>query len=125
MNTRYLGGALIEQDPAVIAFAREQAGNDDIIRAYGFVTRCATKSSTILICRWAGKVIRRRWRWSAPAVGACQGALLTACCRAAGIPARPGYADVVNHLATEKLIVTWQRYFRLAFYAEFGSMAPG
>ncbi|TAM11211.1 MAG: transglutaminase family protein [Nevskiaceae bacterium] len=30
-------------------------------------------------------------------------ALLAACCRAAGIPARLGYADVRNHLSTERL----------------------
>ncbi|GIT25833.1 MAG: hypothetical protein CM1200mP41_18770 [Gammaproteobacteria bacterium] len=29
--------------------------------------------------------------------------LLAACCRALGIPARLGYADVFNHLSTEKL----------------------
>ncbi len=31
-------------------------------------------------------------------------ALLAACARIHGIPARPGYADVVNHLATPRLI---------------------
>ena len=31
-------------------------------------------------------------------------ALLAACCRVLGIPARPGYADVRNHLATPRLI---------------------
>ncbi|MGE3772231.1 MAG: transglutaminase family protein [Gammaproteobacteria bacterium] len=30
-------------------------------------------------------------------------ALLTACCRAIGIPARPGYADVKNHLSTARM----------------------
>ena len=29
--------------------------------------------------------------------------LLAACCRALGIPARLGYADVLNHLSTEKM----------------------
>lgn len=29
--------------------------------------------------------------------------LLAACCRARGIPARLGYADVLNHLSTEKM----------------------
>lgn len=32
-----------------------------------------------------------------------KGALYAAVCRAAGIPARPGYADVRNHLTTERL----------------------
>ncbi|MDP6426677.1 MAG: transglutaminase family protein [Rhodospirillales bacterium] len=31
-------------------------------------------------------------------------ALLTACCRINGVPARPGYADVRNHLATPRLL---------------------
>ncbi len=31
-------------------------------------------------------------------------ALMAACCRIHGIPARPGYADVINHLATDKLL---------------------
>jgi transglutaminase-like putative cysteine protease len=35
-------------------------------------------------------------------------ALLTAACRAAGIPARVGYADVRNHLSTERLRRTLQ-----------------
>ncbi|MCC7120989.1 MAG: transglutaminase family protein [Gammaproteobacteria bacterium] len=30
-------------------------------------------------------------------------ALLAACCRAIGIPARPGYADVRNHLSTARM----------------------
>jgi transglutaminase-like putative cysteine protease len=32
-----------------------------------------------------------------------KGALMTACARRAGIPARPGYADVRNHLTSERL----------------------
>ena len=31
-------------------------------------------------------------------------ALLAACCRIHAIPARPGYADVKNHLATDRLL---------------------
>jgi transglutaminase-like putative cysteine protease len=31
-------------------------------------------------------------------------ALLTSCCRIFGIPARPGYADVINHLSTARLM---------------------
>ncbi len=44
-------------------------------------------------------------------------ALLAACARVAGIPARVGYADVRNHLSTEKLdelvggnVYTWHSY---------------
>ena len=32
--------------------------------------------------------------------------LLTACCRAIGVPARPGYADVRNHLSTARMRAT-------------------
>ena len=32
-----------------------------------------------------------------------KGAVMTACARAAGIPARPGYADVRNHLTSKRL----------------------
>lgn len=43
-------------------------------------------------------------------VGWCvtKAALLAAACRAAGIPARLGYADVRNHLSTEKMRQTMQ-----------------
>ena len=105
----YLGpGALIEsEDPAVIAFAREQAGDgDDITRA---VRLYHAVRDQILYDPYLP--LGRRESYSAKVAlvsgrGWCvsKAALLTACCRAVGIPARPGYADVVNHLATEKLI---------------------
>ncbi|MGB5808896.1 MAG: transglutaminase family protein [Polyangiales bacterium] len=48
--------------------------------------------------------IRASWTLSL-GYGWCvpKAALLTACCRAAGIPAKVGYADVKNHLSTARL----------------------
>jgi transglutaminase-like putative cysteine protease len=99
--------ALIDSDhPAVVAFARQHAsGTDDRQRAValfyavrdGFrydpysvdLSPKGMKASTVL----------------ATGVGWCvpKAALLAAAARAAGIPARVGYADVRNHLSTERM----------------------
>src|SRR5690606_22048978 len=46
----------------------------------------------------ASSVLRNGHGWCVP-----KAALLTAVCRAAGIPARMGFADVRNHLSTERM----------------------
>ncbi len=46
----------------------------------------------------ASRVIANGYGWCTP-----KAALLAAVCRASGIPARLGYADVRNHLSTQKL----------------------
>ena len=46
----------------------------------------------------ASTALARRKGWCVP-----KAALLAACCRATGIPARLGFADVRNHLSTERL----------------------
>ena len=46
----------------------------------------------------ASKVITNGYGWCVP-----KAALLAAACRAAGVPARLGYADVRNHLSTAKM----------------------
>jgi transglutaminase-like putative cysteine protease len=46
----------------------------------------------------ASQVIAKGYGWCTP-----KAALLAAVCRASGIPARLGYADVRNHLSTEKM----------------------
>jgi transglutaminase-like putative cysteine protease len=99
--------AMVDSDhPAVQTFAREHAlGADDRERAValyyavrdGFrydpyrmdLTRHGMCASTVL-------------DWG---VGWCvtKATLLTASCRAAGIPARLGFADVRNHLSTERM----------------------
>jgi transglutaminase-like putative cysteine protease len=46
----------------------------------------------------AGRCVERGRGWCVT-----KAALLAACCRAIGIPARPGYADVRNHLSTARM----------------------
>ena len=46
----------------------------------------------------ASTVLANGHGWCVP-----KAALLTAACRAAGIPARMGFADVRNHLSTERM----------------------
>jgi transglutaminase-like putative cysteine protease len=99
--------ALVDSDhPAVISFARQHAqGSDDRTRAVALYNavrdgfrydpyRCdlsplGMRASTVL----------------AIGVGWCvpKATLLAAACRAAGIPARLGFADVRNHLSTERM----------------------
>jgi transglutaminase-like putative cysteine protease len=51
----------------------------------------------------ASTVLANGYGWCVP-----KAALLAAACRAAGIPARVGYADVRNHLSTERMRQTMQ-----------------
>ena len=94
-------------NPAIVAFARESLGDaetvkDKALALYGavrdriqydpyidFLNPAEFRASDVL---HAGR-------------GFCVGksALLTAVARAAGIPARPGYADVRNHLTSKRL----------------------
>ena len=99
--------AAIDADhPTVIAFARSHAqGDDDRARAVslylavrdGFrydpyradLSPQGMKASTVLA---------QGHGWCVP-----KATLLAAACRAAGIPARLGFADVRNHLSTERM----------------------
>ena len=99
--------ALIDSDhPAVVAFAaRHAVGADATARAValyyavrdGFrydpyrvdLSPAGMKASTVLEAGHGWCVTKA--------------ALLAAACRAAGIPARVGYADVRNHLSTERM----------------------
>ena len=51
----------------------------------------------------ASQVIEQGYGWCVP-----KAALLAAAARAAGIPARVGYADVRNHLSTQRMRETMQ-----------------
>jgi len=107
-DTYLLLGRLIEsEDPAVIAFAAKAVGGEtdprqkalklfyavwDDVRYNVYLPLADIKS-------YSGKealAMGRGWCVS-------KAALLAACARAQGIPARPGYADVRNHMATPKL----------------------
>ena len=99
--------AMVDSDhPAVQAFAREHArGADDRARAVALYYavrdgfrydpyRCELTPEGMK----ASQVIALGAGWCVP-----KATLLAAVCRAAGIPARLGFADVKNHLSTERM----------------------
>jgi transglutaminase-like putative cysteine protease len=99
--------ALIDSDhPAVQAFARQHAlGPDDRARAVGlyYAVRDGFRYDPYRIdlspkgmC--ASSVLAQGHGWCVT-----KAVLLAAACRAVGIPARLGFADVRNHLSTERL----------------------
>ncbi len=98
---------MVDSDhPAVVAFAREHArGADDRERAVSlyYAVRDGFRYDPYRIDlsvmgMKASTVLAKGYGWCVP-----KAALLAAVCRAAGIPARVGYADVRNHLSTERL----------------------
>jgi transglutaminase-like putative cysteine protease len=103
---------LIDSDhPDVIAFARQHGqGSDareravalnlavrDLIRYDPYQIDLSPQGMR------ASTALHNGHGWCVP-----KAALLAAVCRAAGIPARLGYADVRNHLSTERLRQTMQ-----------------
>lgn len=99
--------ALIDSDhPAVVAFARQHAlGQSDRERAvalYGAVRDGFRYDPYHINLSVAGMrasgVLAMGHGWCVT-----KAALLAAACRAVGIPARVGFADVRNHLSTERM----------------------
>ncbi|CAG1019840.1 hypothetical protein BURC_04758 [Burkholderiaceae bacterium] len=99
--------ALIDSDhPAVAAFAERHAlGADDRERAVSLyrAVRDQFRYDPYRIDlspdgMRASRVIEQGFGWCVP-----KAALMAAAARAAGIPARVGYADVRNHLSTERM----------------------
>jgi transglutaminase-like putative cysteine protease len=99
--------ALIDGDhAAVIAFARQHAqGRDERERAVALYDavrdgfRYDPYRIDLSVAGMRGSsVLAQGYGWCVP-----KAALLAAACRAAGIPARVGYADVRNHLSTERM----------------------
>jgi transglutaminase-like putative cysteine protease len=99
--------ALIDADhPAVAAFARDHgAGSGDRERAVAlyYAVRDGFRYDPYRIDlspagMKASAVLARGHGWCVP-----KATLLAAACRAAGIPARVGFADVRNHLSTERM----------------------
>lgn len=99
----------VESDaPEVIAFAKAAAGDisDPVERAVALYNAVRDKvlydpyQSYSRLEVYSGRMALLRGR------GYCvaKAALLAACCRAMGIPARLGFADVRNHLATPRLL---------------------
>jgi transglutaminase-like putative cysteine protease len=136
-ETKYLSAASFVDsgDPAIRAFAHQalggaQTAKDKALALYGavrdsiqydpyvdFLDPAVFRASDVLR---AGK-------------GFCVGksALLTAAARAAGIPARPGYADVRNHLTSKRLqdlvdgdIFYWHSYTELNIDGKWVKCTP-
>ena len=106
--------------PEVIAFAREHAqGATDRERAVAlyYAVRDGFRYDPYKVDLTqagmrASSVLAQGYGWCVP-----KAVLLAAACRAAGIPARLGFADVRNHLSTERMrqtmktdIFTWHGY---------------
>ena len=98
---------MVDSDhPSVIAFAREHAqGADERERAVAlhYAVRDGFRYDPYRIDMSvrglkASTVLANGYGWCVP-----KAALLAAACRAAGIAARVGYADVRNHLSTERM----------------------
>jgi len=100
--------ALIDSDhPAVAAFAARHAGEatNDAERAVAlyYAVRDGFRYDPYRIDlsprgMKASTVLANGYGWCVP-----KATLLAAACRAAGIPARMGFADVRNHLSTERM----------------------
>ena len=99
--------ALVDSDhPDVIAFAAQHAhGADDTERAVAlyYAVRDGLRYDPYRVDLTphgmkASTALANGYGWCVP-----KAALLAAACRASGIPARVGYADVRNHLSTERL----------------------
>lgn len=104
--------ALIDSDhPEIVAFARAHApGGSDRERAVALylAVRDGVRYDPYRIDLSEGGMrastaLRQGHGWCVP-----KAALLAAVCRAAGIHARLGYADVRNHMSTERLRQTMQ-----------------
>jgi transglutaminase-like putative cysteine protease len=127
--------ALIDSDhPAVVAFAGRHAGSgDDRERAValyhavrdGFRYDPYRIDLTVSGMR-ASQVLEAGVGWCVP-----KAALLAAACRAAGIAARVGYADVRNHLSTERMrrtmgtdLFVWHGYTEIAIDGRWVKATP-
>ena len=118
-------GRFIDSDaPEVVAFARTAIGDatgevDKVRRLYAAVRDGIVYDPYV---NFADPVNFRASGVLAAGRGFCVGkaALLAACCRTMGIPARVGYADVRNHLTSPKLyeriktdVFLWHSYAEL------------
>jgi transglutaminase-like putative cysteine protease len=98
---------LIDSDnPEVIAFARQHDSGDtprERAVALYYAVRDGFRYDPYQIDfsvegMRASSVLTKKYGWCVP-----KAALLAAACRAVGIPAKVGYADVRNHMSTERM----------------------
>ncbi len=94
-------------DPGVAAWSREAAGNaeGDVARGIRLYYAVRDEITYTPYCDFRSPETYRASACLARRAGFCVGkaALLAAVARAAGIPARLGFADVRNHLTTPRL----------------------
>jgi len=123
MSDEFLApGRYIDSDaPSVVAFAQAAANGDDgalarVLRLYRAVRDDVTYDPYVDLSDPANF---RASTVLAAGRGFCIGkaALLAACCRVIGVPARVGYADVRNHLSSPRLtehmgtdVYVWHSY---------------
>ena len=107
MNQYLEPGRFVDSDhPAVLAFSKEHStGRDDREKAVSlyYAVRDGIRYNpfqnfTLEEAYRASVCLERGNGWCVP-----KSALLAACARVAGIPARVGYADVKNHLTSPEL----------------------
>lgn len=126
--------ALIDSDhPAVVELARRATGANPRERAVSlyYLVRDGFRYDPYRIDLSAAglrasRVIENGYGWCVP-----KAALLAAVARAAGIPARVGYADVRNHLSTERMravaqtdLYIWHGYTELWLDDEWVKATP-
>jgi transglutaminase-like putative cysteine protease len=120
--------------PAVAEFTRRHAGTgtarEKAVRLY-YAVRDGIRYDPYafhVAPEWltASRTLQAGYGWCVP-----KALLLAACCRAAGIPARLGYADVKNHLATERLLrmmdnelFVWHGYVALRLEGRWVKATP-
>jgi transglutaminase-like putative cysteine protease len=126
--------ALIDSDhPAVIAFAQRATGTTPKERAISlyYLVRDGFRYDPYHIDLSvpglrASRVLENGYGWCVP-----KATLLAAAARAAGIPARVGYADVRNHLSTERMrqiaqtdLYIWHGYTELWLDGDWVKSTP-
>ncbi len=121
--------------PAVVAYAREKtAGIDDPLKRSIALYRAIRDG--IKYDPYLNYTDQANFRASSvlqAKKGFCVGkaALLAACCRAVGIPARVGYADVRNHMTSKRLhaltqsdVFCWHSYADLYLDGQWVKATP-
>ena len=127
--------AAIDSDhPAVLAFAaRHAVGADERSRAVALVNAVRDgfrydpyKADLSSAGMKASTVLAQGYGWCLP-----KAVLLAAVCRAAGIPARLSFADVRNHLSTERMrenmeteVFYWHGYAELRIDGAWRKATP-
>jgi transglutaminase-like putative cysteine protease len=136
-DSRFLEPArFIDSDnPEVVAFAREAVTGCDGEMARALALYAAVRDD-IAYEAYLDFSVPDTYRASAVLVsgkGFCVGkaALLAACARASGIPARVGYADVKNHMTTKRLyehlksdVFIWHSYSELYLEGRWVKATP-